>query len=345
MDLKKVSIIWSNNTTYPSGNKQGFSLVGNKEKMSGLLQLVSNYYKAVVESERIYNEYRLTQQREENKISRGDSSDKKEVSALVSPNPTDLVTLQLQKQVNKLTSQIQGLTKRNDQLAELNKAQRITSEHKIKNLTMRVKDLQEEKSIQYNKGKHTPSTPKKSKDDADQSSNNSSNKLPKFHLLSPLGKNISNSSRGSSHTIFDDSTSESDDADADNNKNEAEGDATPSADSQPDDIQNSNTKKNNSDELDPFVLSLKKYDQTKSNERLDQVLKGKKKQLKKRNNHKITPTKHKAIDKTTVVKKLNELNIPKLNKGDGISNKKRKLSNKKIQVTSDNDELLPIASQ
>ena len=67
----------------------------------------------------------------------------KEDVNLKTPNPNDLVALQLQKQVNELTSQIQTLTKQNNKLKETKKTQYLTSEDKVNTLQAFVQGLQE----------------------------------------------------------------------------------------------------------------------------------------------------------------------------------------------------------
>lgn len=340
-----------------------------------MLQLLSNYYKSVIESERIYNEYLLKEKERADQVNGRDKEKSKTDTAISTPNTSDLVTLQLQTQVNKLTSQIQTLTKQNDKLKDTSKSQRITSEEKIKNLKSMIKDLQDKiteqsqssngssDKIDNSNSNNVLSTPRRgSKNDNNRKENDDLNNEPRFHLLSPWGKNMPNGSRGSSHTIFDDSTSESDLNDSQLNL----------------DTQLSSSK-DKSNETDTFILSLKKYDQVNSNVKLEKILndesgkpegaeefekptdvqrsKLQEKKQQHSQSHKNIPTKpkrnkRKLRDKRrkNAVKDFNDITIPKLNKEEPsfhtqTGNKKRKLSRKKIQITSDNESLLPLGSQ
>ncbi|KAK5779869.1 Lrs4p PWA37_001768 [Arxiozyma heterogenica] len=358
--------------------------------MSNILQLLTNYYKSVIESERIYNEYIYLQLRKEQ-----DAEKKKVVKESMdgkdntdTPNPNDLVALQLQKQINKLSSQIQTLTKQNDKLKETNKSQRIASEEKIITLQAIVQGLQQTVSTQNkinsnsNKSNNTNvstvnnhsqmRTPIKSNEETcsnanhtNINNNNSNGHKSKFHLLSPLGKSISSKSRSSNHTIFDDSSSDSDD-DEEKYDNKCNNDKRFL----------SSSNKSNSKEIDSFILSLKKYDESRLNEKLEETLNNKGKDTvitnnktnnqdkikNKKNGLSITPTKlpvKRAITNdnsqnkniitqkksTTQVLKLNEIDIPNLKTHDSTTSKKRKLSNKKIQVSSDDEQLLHLESQ
>ena len=337
--------------------------------MSNLLQLLANYYKSVIESERIYNEYKYLQLQREQERANGN---------VEAPNPNDLVALQLQKQVNKLTSQVQTLTKQNDKLKETNKSQRIASEDKINTLQAIVQGLQETISTQNkinsngnssgsgggggvevvdsNGGARTPTKQNKgrNKDGHGIATTATSDNIrkSKFHLLSPLGKNISSRSRSSNHTIFDDSSSESN-----------EGDDI--ADKRFLNSSNSSTSK----EIDSFTLSLKKYDESRFHEKLKDASNDKsnnttthipnqERKKGERNGSDVTPTKHplkRAISSnnsdnvlqnksSNQIKKLNGKDIPNLSMDDSTTTKKRKLSNRKIQVTSDDEQLLNLES-
>lgn len=353
--------------------------------MSNILQLLANYYKSVIESERIYNECIYLQLRKEQDAEKKElvkkSMDGKDNTD--TPNPNDLVALQLQKQINKLSSQIQTLTKQNDKLKETNKSQRTASEEKIITLQAIVQGLQQTVSTQNkinsnsNKSNNTNvstvnnhsqmRTPIKSNEETcsniNINNNNNNGHKSKFHLLSPLGKSISSRSRSSNHTIFDDSSSDSDDEKYDNKCNN-------------DKRFLSSSNKSNSKEIDSFILSLKKYDESRLNEKLEETLNNKGKDTvitnnkinnqdkikNKKNGLSITPTKlpvKRAITNdnsqnkniitqkksATQVLKLNEIDTPNLKTRDSTTFKKRKLSNKKIQVSSDDEQLLHLESQ
>lgn len=351
---------------------------------SSILHLLANYYKSVIESERLYNEYKYVQ------LSQNKDETKKEPvkqplnekDNLDTPNPNDLVALQLQKQVNKLTSQIQTLTKQNDKLKETNKSQRMASEEKINTLQAIVQGLQETISTQNNINNNSNNTnntrvhtvnsntgiktPVKSNMEPNENSHTTTNShnnnthKSKFHLLSPLGKNISSRSRSSNHTIFDDSSCESDEYDDKHFLN--------------------SSNKSSSKEIDSFILSLKKYDESRVIGKLEETLNSKGTNNNKNNNNdsdmlnqikiknkknepNISPTKlsvkrtstdHKNKNKKIItqntllssqIKKLSDKDIPNLKTDDSASSKKRKLSGKKIQVTSDDEQLLHLESQ
>lgn len=298
-----------------------------------LLQLLSKYYESVIESEKVY--YTNLPQQLSPQLP---SPNKQQIPSSPGknndiPSDNDLITLLLQKQVNKLTAQVQSLTKEKDDLESLNKSQRLISEKKTKNYQKTIKDLEDKliinnQIINSEDEDNIMTTPKKK----DSSIKKEKVNKPRFHLLSPLSKskrgngnnNNNNSkegngierSRGSSHTIFDDSSSES--------LSDFDGE---------DDSDGNNETARKTHSVDSFVLSLKKYDDSRSNLKREKVL-----------------SQGKVNDNELNIKRLNEQKIPNLNRkiDNNQSNsqspnlKKRKLSKKKIQVTSDNEM---IASQ
>ncbi|CCC70605.1 hypothetical protein NCAS_0F01210 [Naumovozyma castellii] len=183
--------------------------------MSTLLQLLSTYYKSVIESERIYNEYQLSanvQHIPNNKNGSSSSTSISTDSRIVDE------TLLLQKQLTQLTSQLQKLTQENETLKEVQKSNKALAETKIQNYKKRINIL-----VQRENGKNTEK-------DEDQ-------KKPVLHLFSPLRKRGLDETKGriknkngsglrdvistGKHTLFDDDEDE-DENDDDTSPNRSE---------------------------------------------------------------------------------------------------------------------------
>ncbi|QLG72810.1 hypothetical protein HG535_0D05190 [Zygotorulaspora mrakii] len=130
--------------------------------MTTLVQLLANYYKSVVESERIYYENVIR------KSVTSDTSDKE----LREPSPRMLQEmLLLQRQIGQLTVEIQVLRKENDTLKELQKTQRALMESKLNNCKKTIEKLK-----------------KNGKDELSEQRNSNLQERDRanFHLLSPL---------------------------------------------------------------------------------------------------------------------------------------------------------------
>ena len=100
------------------------------------LQVVADYYRCVLENERIYYEYQLNR-RETVKNSR--SEDEFSGSERTNALQTD-EQLQLQRQVNKLTVDLQSMAHENERLREFQKTQKQILESKIQQLKKKTQE-------------------------------------------------------------------------------------------------------------------------------------------------------------------------------------------------------------
>ena len=108
------------------------------------LQVVADYYRCVLENERIYYEYQLNR-RETVKNSR--SEDEFSGSERTNALQTD-EQLQLQRQVNKLTVDLQSMAHENERLREFQKTQKQILESKIQQLKKRLRQSQQRSMVQ-----------------------------------------------------------------------------------------------------------------------------------------------------------------------------------------------------
>lgn len=120
--------------------------------MSTLLQLLANYYESVIESERIYYNSTGGETGQQNKGINSDSILAKE-------------TINLQRQITQLTTDLSLLKRQNDRLKELHKTQKAVLESKLDNAKKTISRL-----------RHV-STPEPENVEPDKR---------KFHLLSPI---------------------------------------------------------------------------------------------------------------------------------------------------------------
>ena len=157
-----------------------YSPCHNNPTMSSVLQLLVDYYKAVLESDRIYNEAIRTDPINE---------EPKEISGNIAPKIAN-ETLLLQRQLTDLTSQLQDLKRKNEALQEQQKSYKALNESKIAKFKRTIESL---------KKKNVPPKKKKKKGDEDIESedaedqyvtddNESDKKKFDYHLLSPVAK-------------------------------------------------------------------------------------------------------------------------------------------------------------
>ena len=148
--------------------------------MSNVLQLLVDYYKAVLESDRIYNE-----------AIRSDttSDETKENSGNIAPKIAN-ETLLLQRQLTDLTSQLQDLKRKNESLHEQQKSYKALNESKIAKFKRTIELLKKRKVSPKKKNKNKKGEENESDDD-DQyvtDDNESYKKKFDYHLLSPVAK-------------------------------------------------------------------------------------------------------------------------------------------------------------
>lgn len=151
--------------------------------MSNLLQLLSNYYKSVLESERIYYE----------NVSRSQIDIVTNSSSSTAPKIVN-ETLLLQRQLSELTTQLHDLKRQNETLKEQQKSYKALNETKITKFKTVIDNMKKNQKHYYD-------------DDIDNKSTEKFN----YHLLSPVAKRglkrglkISNgNSKSKQTTIFD----------------------------------------------------------------------------------------------------------------------------------------------
>ncbi|KAL3234865.1 Monopolin complex subunit LRS4 [Nakaseomyces bracarensis] len=173
-----------------------------------LLQLVADYYRSVIENERLYYEHLLSA-----RVRTDDSATHDQ--------------LPLQRQINRLTGELQSLVHENDRLRDFQKTQKQVLEAKIQGLKKNLDQVKSERSAgnvsersqstrstrstrnKYTDIAGTPSRQGRAGKDTDLSRRSG------FHLLSPMNANIRTRSRAKTgglkdvlktgkHTIFDD---------------------------------------------------------------------------------------------------------------------------------------------
>ncbi|SMN20951.1 similar to Saccharomyces cerevisiae YDR439W LRS4 Nucleolar protein that forms a complex with Csm1p [Maudiozyma saulgeensis] len=174
--------------------------------MSGVLQLLLDYYRSVLESDRIYHEGILKYQQQSNGDNvtgalNGEEVDKDDASKSVSVAPKIAnETLLLQRQLTDLTSQLQDLKRKNEALQEQQKSYRALNESKIAKFKRTIDSLKRKNE------RHSSEI-----DDHDDQINEDDSKKFDYHLLSPVAKRglkrglkISNGKgKGRKGTIFD----------------------------------------------------------------------------------------------------------------------------------------------
>lgn len=171
-----------------------------------LLQLLADYYRSVVENERFYYEYILAKAGS----SRESSADQDD-------------QLQLQKQVNKLTVELQSLVHENERLREFQKTQKQALEAKIQGLKNNVDHLKNDSMSRSNGSKRRSASR-----GGVERKNTDLSRRSDFHLLSPINSKVRTRAgnhmagglrevlRSGKQTIFDDShVMELDDSDKD----------------------------------------------------------------------------------------------------------------------------------
>lgn len=131
--------------------------------MSTLLQLLANYYKSVIESERLYYDNANKQPN----VSVISSTETAETSHRMAQE-----MLMLQRQVGNLTVELQALAKENDTLKELQKTQKALMESKLNNCKKTIEKL---KTVNQ-----------ASLSGADSGGAGTKSDRVSFHLLSPL---------------------------------------------------------------------------------------------------------------------------------------------------------------
>ncbi|CCD26300.1 uncharacterized protein NDAI_0H01260 [Naumovozyma dairenensis CBS 421] len=162
--------------------------------MSTLLQLMANYYKAVIANEKIYYDY-LIQEHEHDKNQSEQSISAPLSSSSFAPPTTGTITtasttprmidetLLLQKQLTTLTAQLQELTKENDHLKELQKSTKSLMETKLNSYKKRLS-----KTAFNNNNNSSSSNNSNNSLKLDTTSGKNDNDTG-FHLLSPINTN------------------------------------------------------------------------------------------------------------------------------------------------------------
>ncbi|KAG0671608.1 hypothetical protein C6P45_000099 [Maudiozyma exigua] len=153
--------------------------------MSSVLQLLVDYYKAVLESNRIYNESQQTYITENNKK----DDDTRANSGNIAPKIAN-ETLLLQRQLTDLTSQLQDLKRKNESLQEQQKSYKALSESKIVKFKKTIESLKRrQRSANNNKKKKMVNGEERSSEDEYVTEENESDKKKfDYHLLSPVAK-------------------------------------------------------------------------------------------------------------------------------------------------------------
>ncbi|XDT05481.1 Monopolin complex subunit LRS4 [Nakaseomyces glabratus] len=192
------------------------------------LQVVADYYRCVLENERIYYEYQLNR-RETVKNSR--SEDEFSGSERTNALQTD-EQLQLQRQVNKLTVDLQSMAHENERLREFQKTQKQILESKIQQLKKTVDSFKNERNSSSSSHVRTP--PRQTRSGAyTQGKDTDLSRRGGFHLLSPIVGNVNPGKEKAGglketlkvgrNTIFDKNSSLLDDDDDDDDDDEING--------------------------------------------------------------------------------------------------------------------------
>lgn len=178
-----------------------------------ITQLLADYYRSVVENERFYYEYMLSKGHTGGNVAADDQ-------------------LQLQKQVNKLTVELQSLVHENERLREYQKTQRQVLEAKIQGLKKNVEHLKNNnEASSASSGSVTRSTRRNAPRGAVGKDTDLS-KRSEFHLLSPMSNRVRTRAykagglkevlKTGKQTIFDDSHVMQFDSDSDDDENTLE---------------------------------------------------------------------------------------------------------------------------
>ncbi|AJU66614.1 Lrs4p [Saccharomyces cerevisiae YJM453] len=148
--------------------------------MTTLLQLLSNYYKAKLDSERIYNEYVQSQYEfaSLDKLNNNKGDPKKVVDE----------TLFLQRQIAQLNKQLQLSFQENEKLLSVQKNQKALYQSKLSSKDAFIDDLKlklkvEQISVDKHNKERTPST---GRDEQQRNSKAAHTSKPTIHLLSPI---------------------------------------------------------------------------------------------------------------------------------------------------------------
>ncbi|CAI1857054.1 hypothetical protein SEUBUCD646_0B05410 [Saccharomyces eubayanus] len=145
--------------------------------MTTLLQLLSNYYKAKLESERIYNEYVQSQYEFASSDNLNNNKDNQFSKKVVDE------TLFLQRQIAQLNKQLQLSFQQNEKLLNVQKNQKALYQSKLSNKDTLIDDLKlklKVEKIPINRER----TPSITSDE--QRDNLKSPHKPTIHLLSPI---------------------------------------------------------------------------------------------------------------------------------------------------------------
>lgn len=144
--------------------------------MSGVLQLLLDYYKSVLESDRIYHEGILKYHQEDDNNNPGFIEDNDTGrSSSVAPKIAN-ETLLLQRQLTALTSQLQDLKRKNEALQEQQKSYKALNESKIAKYKRTIGSMKQQNERQTGEA------------DKDEQNNEEDSKRFDYHLLSPVAK-------------------------------------------------------------------------------------------------------------------------------------------------------------
>lgn len=166
--------------------------------MSTLIQLLTNYYKSVITSDRIYYDHTnhgIMNHRDLPPINGNGSSN--------SSSGSEREMLLLQRQVHQLTGELQRQSHENDSLKELQKTQRALMESKLNNCKKTIERLKKQSNNNV-----------VNKDTVENGDEGGQLKRREQHLLSPLPgrklegvgktKGLRRALKSRQHTLFDD---------------------------------------------------------------------------------------------------------------------------------------------
>lgn len=189
--------------------------------MSTLLQLLTNYYKAVLESERIYNEcaHKDLPVNQVADIEKAETKKEKEtVNKMKEPENNEPApkivneTLLLQRQLTSLTSQLQDVRHKNEALIEQQKTFRALSETKITKYKQKIDEMKDklEKNRETTANNENEADGYHTDDNKTTQRNSEASKKFDYHLLSPVanrglkrGLRVTNGASSGNGTIFD----------------------------------------------------------------------------------------------------------------------------------------------
>ncbi|CAI4038293.1 hypothetical protein SMKI_04G6350 [Saccharomyces mikatae IFO 1815] len=150
--------------------------------MTTLLQLLSNYYKAKLDSERIYNEYVQSQYEFASLVKSNNNRDDQH------PKKTVDETLFLQRQIAQLNKQLQLSFQENEKLSNVQKNQKALYQSKLSSKDTLIDDLKlklkvEQIPVDRHSKEKTPSTGSNEQQHGVRTAGPSN---PRIHLLSPI---------------------------------------------------------------------------------------------------------------------------------------------------------------